>query len=72
MSHADDCARGHHRAAIRKANDPLSDRLRDRLILDAIERCESAPDQLRSMLDQARADLADGVIDERGRIVWAY
>jgi hypothetical protein len=71
-THADICRDGHARATWRKANEVIPDALRDRMILQAIDRCESSPEQLRLMLQQAREDIADGLMDGEGRLTWAW
>jgi hypothetical protein len=69
--HAERCRDGHTRATWRKANDPLTDRLRDRVILRAIEAgCDS--EGIRAALNQARADIEDGVMSSDGRLTWNY
>jgi hypothetical protein len=69
--HADRCRDGHARATWRKANEPLSDSLRDKLVLDAIAAGNGSYEGIQSVLQQAREDIADGVIDREGRITWA-
>jgi DNA-binding response OmpR family regulator len=63
---------GHARYRARKANDPLTDRQLDAIVLDAIlDGCDGAAIQAR--LRDARELAAEGcVLDERGRLQWLY
>ena len=70
--HADRCRDGHARATWRKANEVLADALRDRLVLDAIASGNGSYEGIQSALQQAREDIADGVMSSDGSLTWAY
>jgi hypothetical protein len=71
-THADICRDARTRATWRKANEVLDDALRDRLVLDAIASGNGSYEGIQATLQQARADIADGVMSSDGRLTWAF
>lgn len=72
MNHSQQCRDGHARHSARRAADVLDSAQVDALILDACL-AGADSDQIRAALQEARELASEGVVlDDRGRLRWAY